>query len=131
MIINNKSRRVINYLSGSSFKQRLTDYQAVNAAGHSLIAELQDTMHEASKSNALAADLFDMFCHWLVAEKKFPPVSAGTGEEPPATFNTADGTWDQRAGIGKRVRETMELSIPNETMRSAGAGFSRVRDREC
>jgi hypothetical protein len=74
MIINNKSRRVINYLSGSSFKQRLTDYPAVNAAGHSLIAELQGYMREASKNDAHLADLFDMFCHWLVAEKKFSPV---------------------------------------------------------
>lgn len=38
------------------------------------------------------------------------------GEEPPATFNT-DGTWNQRAGVEERVREMMELSIPNEATR--------------
>ena len=45
------------------------------------------------------------------------------GEEPPATFNTADGTWNQRAGVDKRVRETMEQSIPNETIRRAALDF--------
>jgi len=39
------------------------------------------------------------------------------GEEPPATFNAADGTWNQRAGVGERVRETLELSMPNEAIR--------------
>ena len=38
------------------------------------------------------------------------------GEEPPATFNT-DGTWNQRAGVEERIREMMELSIPNEATR--------------
>jgi hypothetical protein len=45
------------------------------------------------------------------------------GEEPPATFNTADGTWNHRAGVEERVRETMELSIPNEAMRRAALDF--------
>jgi hypothetical protein len=45
------------------------------------------------------------------------------GEEPPATFNTGDGTWNQRAGVEERVRETMEVSIPDETMRRAALDF--------
>jgi hypothetical protein len=44
-------------------------------------------------------------------------------EEPPATFNTADGTWLQRPGVEERVRETMELSISNETIRRASLDF--------
>ena len=38
-------------------------------------------------------------------------------EEPPAIFNTADGTWNRRAGVEERVRQTLEMSIPNETTR--------------
>jgi restriction endonuclease Mrr len=45
------------------------------------------------------------------------------GEEPPATFNTADGTWNHRAGVEERVRETIELSIPNEAIRREALGF--------
>ena len=38
-------------------------------------------------------------------------------EEPPAIFNTADGTWTRRAGVEERIRQTLELSIPSETTR--------------
>jgi hypothetical protein len=44
-------------------------------------------------------------------------------EEPPATFDAADRTWEQRAGVEKRVRETIERSIPNETTRRAALNF--------
>ena len=53
------------------------------------------------------------------------------GEEPAATFNTANGTWNHRAGVEERVRKTMELSIPNEAITPRGAAFSRVGHREC
>src|SRR5262249_575593 len=66
MIINNKSRTVINYFTENSFKQRLADYPAINAAGHALIADVQEHMRGAAKDSARATDLFDMFCHWLV-----------------------------------------------------------------
>ena len=44
-------------------------------------------------------------------------------EEPPATFNAADGTWNQRAAVGERVREMLELLIPNETTRHEALQF--------
>jgi hypothetical protein len=40
-----------------------------------------------------------------------------TGEEPPATFNTATGAWNPRAGIEDRIRETVQRSVPNVTRR--------------
>ena len=65
-------------------------------------------------------------------ESRFPEMSEFrkarsrgevAGEEPPATFNTADGTWNQRAGVEERVRETLELSIPNEAIRREALHF--------
>jgi len=44
-------------------------------------------------------------------------------EEPAAIFNSPDGTWIQRAGVEQRIRETVELSIPNEGTRSAALQF--------
>ena len=44
-------------------------------------------------------------------------------EEPPAIFNAADGTWNQRAGVEERVRKTLELSIPNEATRREALRF--------
>jgi hypothetical protein len=75
MIINNKSRKVINHFTEGSFSQRLTDYPAVNVAGQRLTADVQSYMREVAGTDARPTDLFDMFCHWLVAEKKYAPVS--------------------------------------------------------
>ena len=72
-------------------------------------------------------------------ESRFPEMSefrkAGSrgevaGEEQPATFNTATGAWNHRAGVEERVRETLELAIPNEAIRRPGATFSRGCHRE-
>jgi restriction endonuclease Mrr len=59
-------------------------------------------------------------------ESRFPEMlefrKAGSrgevvGEEPPATFNTANGTWGQRGGVQERVREMLELSIQDVKQR--------------
>ena len=44
------------------------------------------------------------------------------GEDTPADFN-ADGTWNQREGIEERVRQMMEVSIPDEPVRRAALHF--------
>jgi 5-methylcytosine-specific restriction protein B len=72
LIINNKSRRVVNYFTDGSFKARLTDYPGVNAAGLALVAELADEMRTLSGTEARPADLLDQFAHWLVAVRKHP-----------------------------------------------------------
>jgi hypothetical protein len=44
----------------------------------------------------------------------------GTDEEPPATFDEAEGAWTLRDGVEDRIREKLERSIPNaEARRSA------------
>jgi hypothetical protein len=45
------------------------------------------------------------------------------GEEPPAIFSTTDGTWNKRAGVEERIRETLELSVPNEATRHEALNF--------
>jgi 5-methylcytosine-specific restriction enzyme B len=52
MIINNKSRTVINYFTGGSYKQRLTEYPGVNAASHDPISDVRDHMREVAKTDA-------------------------------------------------------------------------------
>src|SRR2546422_9543572 len=65
-------------------------------------------------------------------ESRFPEISEFRkarsrrevpGEEPPPTFNPADRTWNQRTGVGERVRETLEMSIPHEATRRAALHF--------
>ncbi len=44
------------------------------------------------------------------------------GEDAPADFS-ADGTWNQREGVEERVRQMMEISIPDGPMRGPALHF--------
>lgn len=70
LLVNNKSRRLINYLSGQSFGQKLTDYPAINWAGKVVIESLADVL-ESSPAETRIEDLFDAFSHWLVSIRRF------------------------------------------------------------
>lgn len=70
LLINSKSRVVINDLAGTNFNLGLLDYPETNTTGKRLIRELAKEMSQQSKLDMRAEDLFDMFCHWLVAIKR-------------------------------------------------------------
>ncbi len=69
IIANNKSRQVINYFARAAYRQSLSDYPALNRKGLELIEELAPKMREIADLAISNNDLFDMFCHWLVAVK--------------------------------------------------------------
>ncbi|MHC2289542.1 GmrSD restriction endonuclease domain-containing protein [Bradyrhizobium barranii] len=65
-------------------------------------------------------------------DSQFPEISAFRSargkrqvidEQPPAIFNVADGTWNQREGVEERVRRTLETSIPNAAIRLEALRF--------
>jgi hypothetical protein len=72
LLVNSKSRHVINYFGRTDFSLGLRDYPQTNAAGKELIAGLAAELKPASGLNMRACDLFDMFSHWLVAVKGLP-----------------------------------------------------------
>jgi hypothetical protein len=80
-LIVNKSRKVINHFTGSHFKQALTNYPEINKAGRAFNSEMSTEMHQLSGGDARPSDLFDMFCDWLVAVRKYEPVVGGGGEK--------------------------------------------------
>ena len=69
-IVNNKSRRVINYFTRNEFRQNLIDYPAANKMAERIIVDLSARMEEVGVAGLAESDVFDMFCHWLVAVKK-------------------------------------------------------------
>jgi hypothetical protein len=76
LIVNSKSRGVINYFASTSYQNSLTEYPALNAAGHDLIEEFVSGVDKAHVPDGIRdSDLFDMFCHWLVAIRNFNPSS--------------------------------------------------------
>jgi hypothetical protein len=107
MIVNNKSRRVINFFADRSFKQRLTDYPATNAAGLALVSDLSPSIQQVGADEMRLTDLFDMFSHWLVAVQKYAPivgqaaggkVRAATREVVVSVPRNDDGSGHQQFG---------------------------------
>jgi signal peptidase I len=72
IIINNKPRTVINYLTGRKLRQSMNDYPELNKLGQRIIKDAGDALALDEPSGALPSDVFDQFCHWLVAVKKHP-----------------------------------------------------------
>lgn len=70
ILVNNKSRHVINYLTQSAYRQSLDDYPSLNNKGLELIEELAPKMREVTDLALSESDLFDIFCHWIVAIKR-------------------------------------------------------------
>ncbi len=71
MLITNKSRRVLNYLTEANFTQAITDYPAANAAMMQLLQAMTDLLRADAPPSMPIADRFDLFCHWLVTIKKY------------------------------------------------------------
>ena len=71
LLINNKSRYVLNYFTEKKHVQSLHDYPILNDLGKKLIDEISEEMHRFNIQGISDYDLFDMFSHWLVAVKKF------------------------------------------------------------
>ncbi|MGC9514355.1 McrB family protein [Methanocrinis sp.] len=71
ILINNKSRSVVNYFSGCSYSSSLADYPTINESARTLVNETSDDMHRFGIFGIRDDDLFDMFTHWLVAIKKY------------------------------------------------------------
>jgi hypothetical protein len=91
LLVNTKSRKVINYFGGTEFSLGLRDYPHTNAAGKELLREFAAKMKLASELNMRACDVFDMFSHWLVAVKGMP-TEAGFWKIAPGDDA---GQWDE------------------------------------
>lgn len=71
ILINNKSRAVVNYFLDLSYKQSITDYPELNKAAHYLLQHIRPHLRDILPSGATPEEGFDAFSHWLVAEKGF------------------------------------------------------------
>ena len=71
IVLNAKSRQVINYFLGLKYEHTLSDYPALNRAGRYLINCVRTELADALPQDSLPSDGFDAFCHWLVAVRKY------------------------------------------------------------
>ncbi len=75
LLLNNKLIKVINYFANTAYTQKIIDYPVGNFIGHKVIEELTHYMNVSGRPSLRESDLFDMFCHWLVAVKQHNYIS--------------------------------------------------------
>jgi hypothetical protein len=97
VLINKKSRLVLNYFTDKVYTQNLRDYPKANSTAQALIGDVAEDLQNLSNRNMLAVDLYDMFSHWLVAVKKYPPITT-------PLFKT-------KSKMGDKIIETL-VSVP-------------------
>ena len=72
LLINNKSRKVLNYFCGADFRYSLEDYPAANELAKKLVADVKEEIDDHKSDSELpVSDYFDMFSHWLVGVQKY------------------------------------------------------------
>lgn len=109
LLVNYKSRQTINYFSGEAYGLKLTEYPSINRVGRRLVEELLEDMDQPGAPDLSDADRFDVFSHWLVAERNYPfpdkrRRGRGTGDPP----TTAPGRPPQTLAI-LRVQSTTSV----------------------
>ncbi|MDJ0635961.1 MAG: AAA family ATPase [Xenococcaceae cyanobacterium MO_188.B29] len=71
IVINKKSLNTINYFANTAYSRKLKEYSNANNTGKNLIKAVTPEIRQYSSLDLRDDDLFDMFCHWLVAVKKY------------------------------------------------------------
>ena len=67
VLINNKSRNVLNHFAERSYSQNIADYPKANETILSLLKGVSEDIKDISRMDLPIADLFDMFSHWYTA----------------------------------------------------------------
>lgn len=67
LLINNRTRSVLNYFGDTKFSQSLADYGAANEALHTLLDQIEVPI----MGPLMLSDHFDLFAEWLLVDQKF------------------------------------------------------------
>ncbi|WP_225914067.1 McrB family protein [Leptolyngbya ohadii] len=139
LLINSKSQKTISYFTDQRYSSKLSCYPETNRAGHGLIQILTSEIDLSQKSTLSNADQFDMFCHWLVAVKKFS-FSKSRGAQKSAEFfdeipeevviNSdcpfTSKTFDLLAELSANPKKTTYLARKDEFKRELEEPFQKL-----
>jgi 5-methylcytosine-specific restriction protein B len=70
-LVNNKAYSVVNHFAGTNYKQSILTYPDVLETQKRIIISVEDVLQQHETFGLANPDLFDMFTHWLNAEKKY------------------------------------------------------------
>lgn len=124
VIANTKTRDTINYFTGADYTRSLVDYPALNAAAKELIAlHAQDMARLSGLKQMLPGDLFDMFCHWLVAIRQYDFRHSVAESSPPYEAGAESG---EEGAVGAATRTGHLLALIRKTF-PGWTGFTDPR----
>lgn len=89
-VINYFANTFYSYLANTFYNQQLIDYPVIIVTGHYLIKDFAKQMRQPGAPALRDDDLFDMFCHWLLAVKKYNLA----GKESPRVDEIVEITTD-------------------------------------
>ncbi len=70
-LVNKKPITVMKWLTGRDFSRSITDYPEINNQIKDFINRNRAILSDTSLTEIKPEDVFDMFCHWMVAVKKY------------------------------------------------------------
>lgn len=82
IIFNSKSRRTLRLLTGERYPSRIEAYPRANEALKTSLEREGAKLSAIADGEFRACDIFDEFCHWLVAIKKIGKSSSGRQGTP-------------------------------------------------
>ncbi|MCZ7650338.1 MAG: AAA family ATPase [Thermoanaerobaculia bacterium] len=110
VIFNSKSRRTINYFTGSEYSAHLGTYPKANEKILQWTGERADLFRIDGLPSLRPHEAFDMFSHWLVAERKF--FKGGGIADPPV--NPDDGGEDEKDAVVFEARAFELIQLLSE-----------------
>jgi len=117
VLINNKSREILNYFADKSYTKSIADYPRANETALSLIKGVSEDIKDICKTDLPIVDLFDMFSHWYTAvrlpklSEPFSKIFADLDEAKWA-FNLLKETLD-RLDVKSPEDERFAVTLPN------------------
>ncbi len=118
VLLNNKSRRVINYFAGTEYTQDLCDYAEANTTGCALIEIVSPTLRATAGQLAIDTevrpqDLFDLFCHWLVTIRQYDFGNIAYWKITPGEAPEDWDAWREGGFIAMATYDLGDLSNSN------------------
>lgn len=75
LVINGKTTKVLRHYTGTELRARMEDYAAYNELAMEFVESCEEFFEREETRKHPPGELFDTFCHWLVAETEQWPVS--------------------------------------------------------
>lgn len=70
-LANRKAHRIVNHFAGTKFSRGIETYPDVLETQKAIIRKVEDILQQHETFSLTNPDLFDLFTHWLNAEKKY------------------------------------------------------------